>query len=714
MHLSDDRLQRWLRFDETDLLVEDSMGSESHELTHLEECPECQARLAALSGEGTWFKPLSGELQAQACAELMPESWESGEPGTLSKNTETISGDSPSSTEAFPLADVFAEGWSPSITVTIGLEDDHEAEQERREFLGGGRIPTDFLPPAAHPELLGRLGRYDIEETIGAGGFGIVFKAYDTELRRVVALKVLAPHLMSSAPARKRFAREAQAAAAIVHEHVIPIYDVICQPDACYLVMQYIPGHSLQERIERDGPLDIPELLRVGAQIAAGLRAAHQQGLVHRDVKPANILLEQSVERVLISDFGLARSADDANLTRSGAITGTPHYMSPEQASGTAVDSRSDLFSLGSVLYFACTGRPAFRAPQIVAVLNRICHFPHRRVNEVCAEIPGPVADLIDRLLAKHPDERFQTADEVEHTCRRLLADWQSGRMVALASGPSATPSSLASIAPTAAAEESFGNVSSGQSESHPSESHPMVRHTNGRGLISTWALVWSGLAVAASVLIGWNQLGFWPVRTTGLGDDVIVGPFMVAPNTGEASINASGSRQPLGSADGGSGPLTPSESGGMAESTTGLASTAWPEGDRRVAGGATSRDMSPAATLYAPAPGSRWGSRFPSIGSFGLQNTIEPEPRNPEIVENLLRQIVLGELPTFVLIDPSQPQELQQLEFYLEWSYDSNTLGLEIENTSRQWAQQNQDLEIWLELNTPVQDLDTPTTRLP
>ncbi|MBL8888440.1 MAG: serine/threonine protein kinase [Planctomycetaceae bacterium] len=321
--------------------------------------------------------------------------------------------------------------WSSGhITVTIHSGEDHDtdADSPGTEVRD---IPTDFLQPALHPELMGRLGRYDIEQTIGAGGFGIVFKAYDSELRRVVAVKALSPHLMSSGAARKRFAREAQAAAAIMHEHVVPIYDVVSQPDACYLVMQYVAGLSLQERVDRHGPLGIAEVLRIGAQIAAGLHAAHQQGLVHRDVKPANILLEETVERVMISDFGLARTADDANLTRSGAITGTPHYMSPEQASGALVDTRSDLFSLGSVLYFACTGRPAFRAPQIVAVLNRICNFPHRRVTEVNPEIPGPLADLIDRLLAKNPEHRIPTARDVELQLRQLLADWQSGKMVA-------------------------------------------------------------------------------------------------------------------------------------------------------------------------------------------------------------------------------------------------------------------------------------------
>jgi serine/threonine protein kinase len=412
MHLSDDALRRMLRVDDTDLLT-----AESTDLQHLEQCPLCQNRLADLSGERQWFAGLSDEIiQVHRQTETQP--W-----GT---NAEQLTGEWEQG-QAPRQEPVWSSG---RITVSIHPREEHDLDGDV-SVTDIRAISTDFLPPALHPELLGRLGRYDIEQLIGAGGFGIVFKAYDSELRRVVALKVLAPHLNSSGAARKRFAREAQAAAAIMHEHVIPIYDVVSQPEACYLVMQYIAGLSLQERVDRHGPMSIAEVLRVGAQIAAGLQAAHQQGLVHRDVKPANILLEESVERVMISDFGLARTADDANLTRSGAITGTPHYMSPEQASGGLVDTRSDLFSLGSVLYFACTGRPAFRAPQIVAVLNRICHYPHRRVSEVNQDVPGPIADLIDRLLEKDPEKRFGSALEVEQQLRQLLADWQSGTMAA-------------------------------------------------------------------------------------------------------------------------------------------------------------------------------------------------------------------------------------------------------------------------------------------
>ena len=169
-------------------------------------------------------------------------------------------------------------------------------------------------------------------EIVGRGGMGIVLKAFDPGLHRLVAIKVLSPRLATSAAARRRFLREARAAASVAHEHVVTIHAVDETNGLPYLVMQYVAGRSLQQRIDRDGPLELEAILRIGMQTAAGLAAAHAQGLVHRDVKPANILLENGVERVKITDFGLARAVDDASLTQSGVVAGTPQYMAPEQA----------------------------------------------------------------------------------------------------------------------------------------------------------------------------------------------------------------------------------------------------------------------------------------------------------------------------------------------------------------------------------------------
>src|ERR1019366_415055 len=212
-----------------------------------------------------------------------------------------------------------------------------------------------FLAPSARLDALGRVDHYQVLDVRGRGGFGIVLKAFDEKLHRIVALKVLAPPLAACPLSRKRFLREAQAAAAIRNDHVVGIFAVEDGPWP-YIVMEYVDGPSLEEKIARDGPLPLDEILRIGKQAATGLAAAHQQGLIHRDIKPGNILLENGVARVKITDFGLARAMDDASLSQAGVVYGTPAYMAPEQVASGDVDHRADLFSLGSVLYMLCTG----------------------------------------------------------------------------------------------------------------------------------------------------------------------------------------------------------------------------------------------------------------------------------------------------------------------------------------------------------------------
>jgi serine/threonine-protein kinase len=300
------------------------------------------------------------------------------------------------------------------------------------KLAGGGPGPNldrslEFLSASDSPGSLGRLGHYEVNDVLGSGGFGLVLKAFDPTLGRVVAIKVLAPQLATSAAARNRFAREARAAAAVVHEHVVAIHAVDSWNGMHYLVMPYIAGCSLQERVNRNGPMDVKEILRIGIQTAQGLAAAHVQGLVHRDVKPSNILLENGVERVKLTDFGLARAVDDASLTQSGVVAGTPQYMSPEQARGEAVDHRSDLFSLGSVLYFMCVGHPPFRASSTPAVLRRVCDERPRPLREINPEIPVWLAEFVEQLHAKEPAARVQSATEVADILAGYLAALQRG-----------------------------------------------------------------------------------------------------------------------------------------------------------------------------------------------------------------------------------------------------------------------------------------------
>jgi serine/threonine-protein kinase len=301
-----------------------------------------------------------------------------------------------------------------------------ELEDEVEVVEPAAEPNLDFLtPPAPGSGYMGRLGEYDVAAVIGRGGMGVVLKAFEPALNRYVAIKVLWPGWTSSGAARARFAREAKATAAVRHDNVVAIYGVDEVKSLPYLVMEYIHGPSLQERLDRRGPLEVKEILRIGMQVAAGLAAAHAQGLVHRDVKPSNILLENDVEHVKLSDFGLARAIDDASLTQSGVIAGTPQYMAPEQARGEQVDHRADLFSLGSVLYAMSTGRPPFRAANTVAVLKRVCEDEPRPPHEVNPDLPPWLGAIIARLHAKHPDDRFQSAAEASQVLAQYLAHLQ-------------------------------------------------------------------------------------------------------------------------------------------------------------------------------------------------------------------------------------------------------------------------------------------------
>ena len=277
-----------------------------------------------------------------------------------------------------------------------------------------------LLEPSTKPDSLGRIGQYEVLEVLGRGGFGIVYRAFDDVLQRVVAVKVLAPRMATTSPARKRFLREARSSAAVRHENVVQVYAVDEQPFP-YLVMEYIPGETLQQRIDRTGPLELTDVLSIGRQIAEGLAAAHATGLVHRDIKPANILIENGPQaRVKITDFGLARAADDASMTQSGVVAGTPMYMAPEQARGDALDHRADLFSLGSVLYVMCTGRPPFRANSTLAVLKRVAEEQPRPIREIIPEVPDWFCRIVEKLHEKEPEERFQIGTRSRPTCWRI------------------------------------------------------------------------------------------------------------------------------------------------------------------------------------------------------------------------------------------------------------------------------------------------------
>jgi serine/threonine protein kinase len=304
---------------------------------------------------------------------------------------------------------------------------DQLLDQSAAQHLADEATSLEFLEPPTKPDALGRLGHYEVLEVVGRGGMGVVLRAFDEKLRRVVAIKALSPILARHSGARQRFVREARAAAAISHDHVIAVYAVEESGPVPYLVMQFVSGRTLKDKLELAGPLPLKETLRIGLQLAEGLSAAHRQGLIHRDIKPANIMLENGVERVKITDFGLARAADDSSLTHSGVVAGTPAYMSPEQANGLPVDCKSDLFSLGSVLYTLCAGHPPFRADTSMAILKRVCHETPRSLRQINPDVPPWLEALIFRLMAKEPGQRFASAAEVATLLSGRLAELQSG-----------------------------------------------------------------------------------------------------------------------------------------------------------------------------------------------------------------------------------------------------------------------------------------------
>jgi len=271
-----------------------------------------------------------------------------------------------------------------------------------------------FLAPAQSAGELGRIGTYRVLRILGAGGMGIVMEAVDIQLGRRVALKAMNPLLTANPASKTRFLREARAAAAIQHDHVVTIHQVGEYEGLPYLAMQLLSGESLQQRLARQGKLSPAEALRIGRQIALGLSAAHQQGVVHRDIKPDNIWLEAPNDRVKILDFGLAKVADDeVSLTHSGALAGTPSYMSPEQARGEPVDHRADLFSLGCVIYRMCAGRTPFTGSNTAALLLAVTQEKPPPLERFAPDAPQGLSDLVAKLLRKDPRRRVQSAAEV-------------------------------------------------------------------------------------------------------------------------------------------------------------------------------------------------------------------------------------------------------------------------------------------------------------
>jgi serine/threonine protein kinase len=369
---------------------------------HLACCPHCVETLHGLDGEDTLVAAMRGQPAERpviddAVARLM----------------------------------VTLKGWTPAPTLSPENAGDGDSVRELIARLGA---------PEESGELA-RIGSYRLLKVLGSGGMGVVFEAEDVRLRRRVALKALRPMLAVSEMARKRFLREARAAAAITHANVVAVYEAGEDRGIPFLAMAYLSGETLESRLRREGPLPLADIVSIGRQLAEGLAAAHAQNLLHRDVKPANIMLQKDeggrmkdekeaevhpssfLLHPCLLDFGLAWAADDSGpLTESGIVVGTPAYMAPEQARGEPADVRSDLFSLGSVLYAMCTGQAPFQADSKFATLEKVRTQVPTPIAQTNPSIPGWLIDLIAKLHAKNPSERCQSAAEVAAILREPSA----------------------------------------------------------------------------------------------------------------------------------------------------------------------------------------------------------------------------------------------------------------------------------------------------
>jgi HD-like signal output (HDOD) protein len=291
---------------------------------------------------------------------------------------------------------------------------------EVKTFL---EIQKRVFQKAQRPGTLGILGSYDILEVIGSGGMGTVFRALDTQLKRTVAIKTLLPHLVDNRGALDRFMQEGCAVAALTHENIVRVYAVGESNGVPYLVMEYIQGRTLTDRLLAEAPMPLEEIIRIGLQTASGLSMAHAHGLVHRDIKPANLLLENDSGRVKIVDFGLAQVIAEVSPTRGQTVEGSPHFMSPEQAQAKPTDARSDMFSLGCVLYTACTAQLPFDGENVSEVMQAICECQPIPIRSLNPDLPTWLEEVLIGLLTRQPARRFPTAAEMK---RLFLSRWAS------------------------------------------------------------------------------------------------------------------------------------------------------------------------------------------------------------------------------------------------------------------------------------------------
>jgi phosphate ABC transporter phosphate-binding protein len=317
-------------------------------------------------------------------------------------------------------------GETPAPSTTSGTEGTAETllRPGASPATLGGAERFDFLGPPLPGGGLGSLAHYRVIRLLGSGGMGLVFLAEDTLLNRQVALKIVRPELAHDRELRLRFQREARATAAVKSDYIVTIYQVGEDRNILYLAMELLEGESLDDALARGQRPDIATVIRIGREAALGLAAAHEKGLVHRDIKPPNLFLEAGTGRVKILDFGLARPPRvSSELTQPGLIVGTPDYMAPEQAEGEEVSEKSDLFSLGAVLYRALSGAKPFGDGSTMAVLRNVVLSEPRPLYQVAPSVPPALVGLVAQLMAKAPADRPASARAVAEALEVFARD---------------------------------------------------------------------------------------------------------------------------------------------------------------------------------------------------------------------------------------------------------------------------------------------------
>jgi serine/threonine protein kinase len=426
-----------------------------------------------------------------------------------------------------------------------------------RPSPGAPEALPPFLEPPDADDCIGRWGSYRVLKLLGRGGMGEVYLARDPVLGRLVAIKSLTAHLRGDPGAHERFLREARAAAALNHPNIVTIYAAEEAGPLLLLVMEYVDGISLRERIRRRGRLALAEIVRIGFQVATGLAAAHAAGLVHRDIKPGNILLARPANLAKIADFGLALAVDDPGVASSGDVVGTPAYMAPEQAQGKAVDHRADLFSLGSVLYAMCTGQSPYQG-DAMSVLRQMAEGSLPSIPSTGATAPAWLVELVSRLHATQPADRIQSAAEVAQLLRR---QWEALRQPAgsaltgVARAAEPTPVAGNVVAPPVTPPPPPPPLPPPRQVAPPPVAEPLAPRGGPRRSNRRWVAAGSGILLATLLALVWARWVHWPGGTPspgGLDDaqhDSLPAVAATTAGTGPA-LPANRQQSPLPAAD--------------------------------------------------------------------------------------------------------------------------------------------------------------------